>query len=232
MQTLQCQLHSMEKMNDSVFQVLLEPESPVQFKAGQYLAVIMGEGDFRPFSIASVPHESELLELHIGATPDNPYAWEVINQLKESGTVNVQAPGGEAWYRNESHNPIILIAGGTGFSYAWSIARTHLDSDSDRPVTFYWGARKREDLYFHNQLQSLADKYDHFYYRPVLENPPENWDGATGLVHQAVLADFPSLRNKDIYIAGRFDMVKVVREDFAQYELSPGHLFGDALSFI
>ena len=64
--TIQCKVKSIQPLACNTYQILLHPESPVPFKAGQYLMVVMGEKDKRPFSIASSPcrHEGEL-ELHI-----------------------------------------------------------------------------------------------------------------------------------------------------------------------
>ena len=81
----------------------------------------MGEKDKRPFSIASSPCREGELELHIGAAEHNPYAIEVVEHMKaalEDGTaVEIEAPHGEAWVREDSDKPLLLIAGGTGFSY-------------------------------------------------------------------------------------------------------------------
>ncbi|GAL13453.1 NAD(P)H-flavin reductase [Vibrio astriarenae] len=64
---------------------MLHPDTPVLFKAGQYLTVVMGEKDKRPFSIASSPcrHEGEL-ELHIGAAEHNAYAIEVVEAMQQA----------------------------------------------------------------------------------------------------------------------------------------------------
>lgn len=66
MNSIRCKIEKVAPFNDAVYQVLLRPEKPLEFKAGQYLCVVMGEKDKRPFSIASAPG-SELIELHIGA---------------------------------------------------------------------------------------------------------------------------------------------------------------------
>ncbi len=44
-----------------------------------------------------------------------------------------------AWLRDDEERPLILIAGGTGFSYARSILLTALAHNPNREVTIYWG---------------------------------------------------------------------------------------------
>lgn len=233
MSVLRCQLRSMKALTPSVYRVELEPSAPVVSQAGQYLQVVMGDNDKRPFSIASMPTEYNRLELHIGAEPGNTYAGEVIEKLQQDGELLVEAPLGTAHYRADSARPIILIAGGTGFSYTWSILQQHLASTDNRPVIMYWGAQQLEQLYLDEQLQQLQRLHENFSYRPVLENPPADWQGARGLVHHAVLHDFgEQLARFDVYVAGRFEMVRVIRDEFEQHGLPREQLFGDALSFI
>ncbi len=42
---------------------------------------------------------------------------------------------------------MILIAGGTGFSYARSILLTALARNPNRDITIYWGGREEQHLY-------------------------------------------------------------------------------------
>lgn len=232
MQTLTCRIVSIDALTPMVYRVHLEPPQAVAFEAGQYLQVVMGERDKRPFSIASCPSNPELFELHIGAHPENRYATEVMERLRSQTTITVEAPLGQAFYQTDSNRPLILIAGGTGFSYTWSILQSHLQSDSKRPITLYWGGRELADLYFHQQLLELAERYEHFSYRPVVENANGAWQGSIGLVHHAVLAEQSDLGEADVYVAGRFEMVRVIRDDFHAKGLPLSQLYGDALAFI
>ncbi|WP_113907797.1 NAD(P)H-flavin reductase [Aliidiomarina celeris] len=228
--TLNCHVQQIEPLTPFVYRVLLRPEKALAFIPGQYVCVVMNNGDLRPFSIASTPEAPEL-ELHIGATPENPYAWEVLQKLKANTTIEISTPQGTAGL-TDSERDILVIAGGTGFSYAWSIIRSHLNSASSRKVTLFWGAKTLGDLYWHTQLSELATKDERFQYQPVVEQAPENWQGHQGLVHKVALAETADLTQHDVYIAGRFEMVRVARDDFFANKLPETQLFGDALSYI
>ena len=78
MTVINCTVESIEAQTSIVHKVVLTPEFPLEFKAGQYLQVVMGENDKRPFSIANAPSSSNKIELHIGADPANSYAFEVL----------------------------------------------------------------------------------------------------------------------------------------------------------
>ncbi|MCC5854211.1 MAG: NAD(P)H-flavin reductase [Idiomarina sp.] len=231
-QSLTCKVNLVEPLHPAIFRVELEPEAPVSYVPGQYIAVVMAENDIRPFSIASTPAHGNRIELHIGATPDNPYAWDVLERLRVQDTIEVTAPQGTAGYRSDNQRPLLLVAGGTGFSYAWAILSAHLASADPRPLTLYWGGKQLPDLYFHERLQALTKDDARFSYRPVLEQPPAAWTGAKGFVHRAVLEEHPDLSAFDVYVAGRFEMVRVLRDDFLQHNLPVSQLHGDALGYL
>ena len=65
--TLPCRIARLQALAPDVMQVWLRLPSVerLPFHAGQYLDVLLEGGRRRSFSIASPPHDSELLELHV-----------------------------------------------------------------------------------------------------------------------------------------------------------------------
>lgn len=222
---------SIEPLSPFVLKIVLDVQQFVPFKAGQYLQVVMSENDKRPFSIANMPGNDGLLELHIGASPLNPYAFEVVEKAKLEQVLSVEVGLGEAFLR-DSELPLILIAGGTGYSYTKSILLDCLRSQVKRKVYLYWGAKTSADLYEAAQLTLLAQAHEQFSFVPVVENTESGWLGKTGFVHSAVISDFKSFEGTQVYVAGRFEMSAAIREAFLPLGLSKEHLFGDAFAFI
>ncbi len=231
MQRIDCQVESLSNLAETIFRVRLKPAQTVSFKAGQYLMVVMSEEDKRPFSIASSPEQPDEIELHIGASDHSPYAQQVIEQMR-TGQCTVELAAGDAWLREDSERPLLLIAGGTGYSYVHSILHHHLHTGSQRPVHVYWGARSRDQLYDHEQLTALAKANPRLSYIPVLMFPDDDWHGRQGLVHERVLDDIQDLDQYDIYVAGRFEMAGAVRKVFRDSGYKLDHLYGDAFAFI
>ncbi|ACZ75095.1 MULTISPECIES: NAD(P)H-flavin reductase [Dickeya] len=233
MTTLSCTVMSVDAITDTVYRVRLLPSAPFSFRAGQYLMVVMDERDKRPFSMASTPIEQESIELHIGASEMNLYAMAVMERILKEKSLVVDIPHGDAWLREDSDRPLILIAGGTGFSYVRSILLTVLARQPERQVSVYWGGRELRHLYDLGELQSLAQVHTNLNVIPVVEQPDEQWHGRSGTVLSAVLQDFGSLASHDIYIAGRFEMAKIARERFCNERgAQPAHMYSDAFSFI
>ncbi|MGF1730792.1 NAD(P)H-flavin reductase [Photobacterium kasasachensis] len=235
--SIKCEVKSVESLACNTYRILLQPEQKLDFKAGQYLLAVMGEKDKRPFSIASSPCREGELELHIGAAEHNPYAIEVVDAMKaalENGQpFEIEAPHGEAWVREDSDKPLLMIAGGTGFSYVRSILDNCLSRGVSQPIFVYWGGRDACQLYAHDELEALAKEHSNLTYVPVVETAPENWQGKVGNVLEAVDNDFISLSAYDIYLCGRFEMAGAAREQFtAEKGAERDRMFADAFAFI
>lgn len=233
MTIVNCKVSSVESITDTVFRVRLTPTESFSFRAGQYLMVVMDERDKRPFSMASTPSDQQVIELHIGASELNLYAMAVMDRILKENQITVDIPHGEAYLREDSDRPMILIAGGTGYSYVRSILLTALALDPKRDIALYWGGREEQHLYDLSRLEALSIEYPQLVIVPVVEHPDNEWSGRTGTVLSAVLNDYGSLAEYDIYIAGRFEMAKIARERFCQErEANSARIFSDAFAFI
>ena len=239
MKTVSCQIQSLSSLTPHVYKILLKPDEKVDFIAGQYLNFIMSDEDKRPFSIASSPN-SELIELQIGAFIADSYPMQVIESIKASHAsgeaVTIEIPLGHAQLRTESERPLLLLAGGTGFSYIKSMFEYLAEQKSQRHVMVYWGLREESAVYELEKTIATIAKLPHANFIPVIENvngSNENpWQGKTGLVHQAAMHDIVSFEPYDIYLAGRFDMVGAIRSDFVEHGALLEHMYADAFAFI
>ncbi|PDO82906.1 NAD(P)H-flavin reductase [Kosakonia pseudosacchari] len=233
MTTLSCKVTSVEAITDTVYRVRLVPEAAFSFRAGQYLMVVMDERDKRPFSMASTPDQHDFIELHIGASELNLYAMAVMDRILKDREIVIDIPHGDAWLRDDEERPMVLIAGGTGFSYVRSILLTSLAQNPNREITIYWGGREEKHLYDLSELEALSVDHPNLRVVPVVEQPEADWRGRSGTVLAAVLQDFGSLAEHDIYIAGRFEMAKIARDLFCNERgAREDRLFGDAFAFI
>lgn len=229
-------VHSISALTPTVQRVLLLPQAPVEFQAGQYLQIFLSDSDKRPFSIACAPgftvDGQPALELQIGGAVSDNYASQALSHLRENPAVLIQVGLGEAYWRQDSERPIILLAGGTGFSYVHSIASAIAQSGVDRPVQLYWGLRNQQALYAEAELTQWQAANPHYQLQLVVQEPDENWQGRSGLVHQAVLADHADLSAFDIYIAGPFPMVGAVRDAFLAQGAVQQQMYADAFAWL
>jgi aquacobalamin reductase/NAD(P)H-flavin reductase len=235
MKTVSCQIQSLSSLTPHVYKILLKPSEKVDFIAGQYLNFVMSDEDKRPFSIASSPN-SDLLELQIGAFVADSYPMQVIECIKasfDSGeAVTIEIPAGNAQLRTESERPLLLLAGGTGFSYIKSMFEYLSEQKSQRHIKVYWGLREESAVYELEKTIATIAKLPNASFIPVVENADANWKGETGLVHQAAINDIVNFESYDIYLAGRFDMVGAIRTDFVENGALLEHMYADAFAYI
>jgi NAD(P)H-flavin reductase len=235
MSIISCTVDSIDALTPTVNRILLTPTQPVSFVSGQYLQLCLSDSDKRPFSIASIPGEQQL-ELHIGGAVADPYASQAIAHLMQQHQlqqpVQAEVGLGNAQFRADSNRPVILLAGGTGFSYVYSIARSIATANIDRPVFLYWGVREHSALYHADVMQQWAAQNSKYRFVPVVQQADISWTGRAGMVHEAVLSDFVSLEAYDIYVAGPFAMAGVVRNAFIEQGAHREQMFADAFAYI
>jgi CDP-4-dehydro-6-deoxyglucose reductase, E3 len=204
----------------------------LQFKAGQYIEFILKDGKRRAFSIANAQHDAEFLQLHIRVIPGGVFSEYVANELVEKAILRIEAPFGNFFLREDSNKPIIFVAGGTGFAPVKGIIEHMLFNNIQRKIILYRGARQLQDLYMHNLCEKWAEFTPHLSYIPVISEPEgDDWQGRTGLVHEAVLADYKDLGGFQAYVCGAPGMCEVAHSSFVQQGLLADEFFSDAFTF-
>jgi aquacobalamin reductase/NAD(P)H-flavin reductase len=241
MNTVNCHVHAISSLTANVYKVLLKPKSEADqnfdFIPGQYLSFVMSDDDKRPFSIASAPN-AKYIELQIGAFGADSYPMQVIERIQaahaDNSTITVEMPLGGAGLVKESTRPLLLLAGGTGFSYIKSMFEYLAETQSAREVIVYWGLREQSACYELDKTAATLASLANATFIPVVGDvkSDDDWQGRTGFVHKAAMEDIKNLGDYDIYLAGRFEMVGIVRTDFVEQGASLEHMYADAFAYI
>lgn len=218
----------MTRAAPDVMIVHLQCETPVPYQSGQYIDVILEQGERRSYSMAS-PAGSAEMEWHIRHVPGGMFTDQVFGQLQPGTALQVEGPGG-SFYLREGDAPAILLASGTGFAPIRAIIEEQIQSGSQRQMHLYWGGRQLADLYLHALCLQWAQDHPWFRYTPVLSDAPaSSWEGRRGFVHQVVMADHPDMRAYEVYACGAPVVVESARRDFTgACGLSAGQFFADA----
>ena len=237
--TLPCRVNKLERVapNVMVISLKLPTNERLQFLAGQYIDIFMKNGKRRSFSLANAPHDDELLQLHVRNYPGGTFAEHVFTQMKERDILRFEGPLGTFFLREDSDKPIIFVASGTGFAPVKSILE-HIfyvrnPRGNERQMVLYWGNRTKADLYMADLAGSWQEEHDNFTFIPVLSEalPADNWNGRTGLVHQAVMQDFDDLAGYQVYACGAPAMVEAAHRDFTRLRRLPeDEFFSDAFT--
>lgn len=170
----------------------------------------------RAYSMASYPAEGRRIMLNVRvATPPwdrNRNMWMNVNpgvassyifNLKEGDEAIISGPYGE-FFINHSDAEMLYIGGGAGMapmrSHLYELFKT---LKTDRKVTYWYGGRSREELFYIHYFRDLEKEFPNFKFYMVLSEPLEedNWvekkdmndeegDGFLGFVHQAVIDQY------------------------------------------
>jgi NAD(P)H-flavin reductase/ferredoxin len=231
LRTLDCVVQRMRKVADEVMilDLALESGERLPFRAGQYFNIILDDGARRAFSFATAPGDESTIEIHVRLISGGRFTTHVFTQMREGDRLRIEGPFGQFFLR-ESDQPIIFVAGATGFAPVKSILEYAFDTGTQRRMYLYWGVRRRPDLYMAELARQWSREHPNFDFVPVLSEPSpgECWLGRTGLVHEAILHDFPDLSGYAIYTCGSIKMVEAARPAFVTQGLHEDACFTDA----
>jgi CDP-4-dehydro-6-deoxyglucose reductase len=225
----------LEQLSHDVMRVYLKlPEHiRMQFFAGQYLDIIQDNDEHRSFSIANAPHDDDLIELHIRHVDGGEYTQYIFDRMKIGEILRIEAPLGTFTLNESSPRTMILMGGGTGFAPLKGMLEHAFHIGLEKPMHLFWGVRSLRDLYMPDLPLEWARRYPLFRFTPVLSEPrPEdNWQGETGLVHEAVIKHYPDMTNLDVYMSGPPVMVYTARDRFMELGVAEKQLFSDAFEY-
>lgn len=226
---LPVRVESIERINydTAVLRLKLPANERFNFLPGQYIDFLMPDGKRRSFSLASTPGDGALLELHIRHYPGGNFSRYVFEELKPRTILRIEGPLGTFFLREETDKPIIFMAGATGFAPIKGIIEQALARGTLRQMVLYWGARSLRDLYMAELAGSWQAGHPNFTFIPVLSEPlPEDhWQGRSGLVHEAILADFDDLSGYEVYGCGAPVMVAAGKQAFTTLRGLPDEAF-------
>ena len=225
---------AMERLAEDVMRVRLEVdgEEPIAYYAGQYINILLEDGQKRAFSFATPPHEPGPIELHIRRIEGGRFTTHVFTAMKVGDRLRFEGPVGSFFLREEGDKPVIFVAGATGFAPVKSMLEHAFHAGITRPMVLYWGTRKLSDMYLRELAEGWARDHANFRFVPVLSEPgpDDGWEGRTGLVHEAILADYPDLAGHRIYACGSVKMVEAAQPAFAKQGIAPDDCFSDAFT--
>ena len=184
---------------------------------------VNNEPVIRAYSMANYPEEKGVLKFNIRIASPPPgsdfppglmSSW--VFNLKPGDKVKVFGPFGE-FFAKETPNEMVFVGGGAGMAPM----RAHifdqlLRINTDRKITFWYGARSLKEMFYVDEFDKLDNENDNFSWHVALSDPlPEdNWSGDTGFIHQVLfdnyLKNHPAPEDCEYYLCGPPMMNKAV----------------------
>lgn len=197
----------------------------------------------RAYSIANRPQDTQggqivfniRLALPPPSVPDAPpgivSSW--LFARRPGDTVSVAGPFG-TFRTQTTDREMVFLGGGVGMAPLRAMLFDLLERENtDRKITFWYGARSQQDLLYVEELDALADSHANFDWTVVLSDPDADtdWSGPTGFVHEAVweqyLRDHPAPEDCEYYLCGPPMMIAAVLTMLDNLGVEPDQIFND-----
>ncbi|MDX1648743.1 MAG: NADH:ubiquinone reductase (Na(+)-transporting) subunit F [Myxococcota bacterium] len=195
----------------------------------------------RAYSMANYPEEKGIVMLVVRIATPPPRAPDAppgivsswIFALRAGDEVEVAGPYGH-FFVEPGEGELVFVGGGAGMAPM----RAHvfdqlLRVGTKRPITFWYGARSRREIFYAEEFDRLAAEHENFSWTVALSEPrPEDaWDGEIGFIHEVLyrrhLAAHPAPEACDYYLCGPPMMVRAVRDLLDELGVDPERIKAD-----
>jgi len=194
--------------------------SGFQFRAGQSLTMSLidppemdGKGATRTFTIASAPHETELMI----ATRMRDSAFKRYLKAAPAGTpLRMDGPNGEMVLHDDPARPAVFLAGGIGITPFLSMARHASREQLPNRIYLFYSNRRPEDAAFLAELQEMERRNPNYHLIATMaeaEKSTQAWSGETGFIRRDMLErHLPDTASPNYYFAGPPAMTMAMQE--------------------
>jgi propane monooxygenase reductase subunit len=198
-----------------------------KFFPGQYVDIVVpGTEETRSFAMANTSaRESGQLEFLIKIYPDGLFSHVLDAKVKPGDQLSVTGPYGVFTLRDAPDNDLVFVGGGAGMAPILCLLRSMAERGIDRKAVYYYGARRREDLFFEDELRALEQALPGFRYVPALSE--DEWDGETGLITDIVAAREGDLSRAHAYVCGPPPMVEAAVPLLTRLGVPEKHVYWD-----
>jgi propane monooxygenase reductase component len=209
---------------------LVEP-AEIKFFPGQYVDIaVPGSEATRSFSMANTSsRDTGELEFIIKIYPDGLFSHYLDAQVAVGDRLEVTGPFGVFTLREGHDTDLIFVGGGAGMAPILSLLRSMAERGVQRRATYYYGARRRVDLCFEEELRAFERTLPAFRYVPALSEPAadDGWAGEIGLITDVVKRHEDDLKNAHAYVCGPPPMVEAAIPMLARLGVADQHIYYD-----
>ncbi|KAK1081956.1 NADH-cytochrome b5 reductase [Friedmanniomyces endolithicus] len=168
----------------------------------------------RPYTPVSDEDEKGYLDFVVKVYPNGPMS-EHLHAMKVGERLDFKGPIPKYPWTANKHDHIALIAGGTGITPMYQVARAIFKNPEDKTkVTLVFGNVSEEDILLKKEWEELERKFPQrfraFY---VLDNPPEGWTQGKGFITKDLLKTTlpgPKDGNIKLFVCGPPGLYKAI----------------------
>lgn len=228
MATYKIKLKRREEVAEGTAAVYFEKPEGFQFKAGQFLRFTAidppetdAEGNSRTFSIASAPHEEDLM---IATRMRDTAFKRVIKAMPLGSEIEIKGPYGKMTLHDDATRPAVFLTGGIGITPFRSMALDAAQAGLAHRIHLFYSNRRPEDAPFLDQLAELEKINPHYQLIATMTSATastSSWTGETGYITGGMLARYiDDLKSPVYYTAGPEGLVTAMRKTLSEAEVN------------
>lgn len=207
-----CRVVAKERLNREIIRLVLQCREPMEYYPGQFIHLHRADGLMRSYSLANVPTEENLLELHVRRLPDGRMSGWIHKELAVGDSLEAVGPVGNCFYLpTDPTQRLLLVGTGSGLAPLWGILRDALRQGHVGTIRLFHGSWNPAGLYLVDELREAAAKYPNFIYTPCVDSEPE--DGLTeGRVDAVVFSQLKDLKGWRVFVCGHPEIARTVKK--------------------
>ena len=231
-----CKCTDIQDVASDVRQLRLELIAPqtIDYVPGQYVQVLVpayaksSQEVSRAYSISSDPADKKSIELIARRTPGGISSTYFFEYLKVGDEVKFSGPYGQ-FRLSQTQSPMVFVAGSSGMAPIKCMLHYLKNTGSKRQAIYYFGANKVNELILPELIRQFEKDLPNFRFVPVIADPQEKWDGARGLVTEAVKRDLKNAEQYEAYLCGSPGMVDASLKTLKELGIADDKIFYDKL---
>ncbi|XP_039129075.1 NADH--cytochrome b5 reductase 1-like [Dioscorea cayenensis subsp. rotundata] len=168
------------------------PTSVLGLPIGQHISCrgkdAVGEEVIKPYTPITLDSDVGYFELVIKMYPQGRMSHH-FRELRVGDFLSVKGPKGRFKYQPGQVRAFGMLAGGSGITPMFQVARAILENPNDATkVHLIYANVTYDDILVKEELDGLATNYpNRFKVYYVLNQPPENWEGGVGFVSKEMI---------------------------------------------
>ena len=199
--------------------LILEPDEPMPFRAGQFVQLTLpgvGEAPFTPSSSPLDPDRIAVTILNAGAVTEG------FHECRPGRTLGMRGPFGKGFPIEELEGQdVLVVGGGVGLAPLRALVLALLANMKPiKRMSIKYGARCVEELLYRDQYDVWAE-HEKVDFACTIDHPQAGWDGHTGVV-TTLLKDLDVEKpNTHAFVCGPSVMLKFATFTLIDEGLSP-----------
>jgi ferredoxin-NADP reductase len=201
-------LRRRQEVAERTFAFYFDKPAGFSHQAGQNALFSLPSGtESRTFTIASAPHERELMIAT--RMRDSPFK-RSLAELPVGARLKIDGPAGLMVLHEEESRPAVFLAGGIGITPFLAMARDAGARLLRHRITLIYSNRRPQDAAFLAELKHMQNR--NFRLVATMTDAPADWNGERRLISRELLAGHvPDLLAPIYYFAGPLRMTMAVQ---------------------